>query len=335
MARPVKKFLTHLHPHRLPAAAIAWRRTFGLGGLSVLLTLVIASTGILLAVYYTPTGNAASDSVQIIAYRVSLGWLVRNTHYWAGQGLVVVALLHLLRVVAHGALRGRRAVNWFVGLVLFVLVVWADFSGYVLRWDVAGREALATARSLTLLVPLAGEPLARFLWGAGDDAVLRTYFWHCFGLAVAGSMGLAYHLWRVRRDGGVKLPRVEAGGRRPNASATDLLRRESLAAGIALAALIAISAYRDAPLVLAGDTRAPWFFYPIQLLVARGDPFWLGVVLPLAPLALLAFLPLVPRRPRPRGLIPDSAVDPLSETDRDACRRDDAIRDGLPALRIP
>lgn len=301
----------------------------------MLLILVIATTGVLLAVYYTPTGNAASDSVQVIAYRASLGWLVRNAHYWAAQGLVVVALLHLLRVVAHGAFRGRRAVNWLVGLALFVLVVWADFSGYVLRWDVAGREALATARSLTLQVPLAGEALARLLWGAGDDQMLRTYFWHCLGLAVAGGVGLAYHLWRVRRDGGVKLPPAEAGDRRPKASATDLLRRESLATGIALAALIAISTYRDAPLVLAGDTRAPWFFYPIQLLVARGDPFSLGVVVPLAPLALLALLSVVPRRARPPRPIPAPAVDPVSKTDRDACRRDDAIRDGRPALRIP
>ena len=335
MARPTKRFLTHLHPRRLPAEATAWRRTFGLGGLSVLLLLVIGATGVLLAVYYTPTEKAASDSVQVIAYRASLGWLVRNAHYWAAQGLVVVALLHLLRVVAHGAFRGRRAVNWLVGLALFVLAVWADFSGYVLRWDVAGREALATARSLTLRVPLAGEAMARLLWGAGDGDVLRTYFWHCLGLAAMGGVVLAYHLWRVRRDGGVKLPRAAAGRSRPRVSAADLLRRESLAAGIALAALIAISTYRDAPLVLAGDTRAPWFFYPIQLLVARGDPFWLGVVLPLVPLALLALLPIVFRRPRPRGPITASAVDPVSGTDAGARRRDDTIGDARPALRNP
>jgi quinol-cytochrome oxidoreductase complex cytochrome b subunit len=309
MARAPRRFLTHAHPRQLPRAALAWRRTWGLGGLAVLLTTVVAATGVLLAVFYEPDAGSAAASIQRVAYLVPFGWLVRNLHYWAAQALLVVALLHLVRVLAHGAFRGRKALNWVVGLAVAVAVVWADFSGYVLRWDVAGREALTTGASLTARVPGIGTGLAAALWGEGTTP-LRSYFWHCFGSAAIGGVLLAYHLWRVRRDGGVALPaRVATSGSGLKPAAADfalvgsdeLVRRELLASGVALAALTAVAVLSDAPLTLAGDARAPWFFYPVQLLVARGDPFWLGVVLPLAPLVALAALPWIPGAGRRGG----------------------------------
>ncbi len=323
MARTPRRFLTHAHPRQLPRAALSWRRTFGLGGAAVLLTAVVALTGVLLAVFYEPDAGSAAASVQSVAYLVPFGWLVRNLHYWAAQALVVVAVLHLVRVLAHGAFRGRKALNWVVGLGVAVAVVWADFSGYVLRWDVAGREALATGASLTEHVPVIGAGLATALWG--DAATpLRSYFWHCFGSAAIGGVLLAYHLWRVRRNGGVALPARAATrgtGRRGATAAADfalvssdeLVRRELLATGVVLAALTAVAVLGDAPLTLAGDARAPWFFYPVQLLVARGgDPFWLGVVLPLTPLAVLAALPWMPgigRQGAGKGVQPSAAAD--------------------------
>jgi quinol-cytochrome oxidoreductase complex cytochrome b subunit len=312
VSRPAKRFFTHMHPRVLPRAALAWRRTYGLGGLAVLLTIVTGSTGVLLTLYYEPSTGRASESLLRIAYLVPLGWLVRNLHYWAAQILVVVALLHLVRVLAHGALRGRMALNWLVGLGLFVAVVWADFSGYVLRWDLSGREALATAGGLTERAPVVGSAMTRLLWG-GDGALLRTYFWHCFGIAAVGALALGYHAWRVRRDGGVALPaRRDGASDRTLVPSVQLVRRELIASGVALAALAVVSTYLDAPITLAGQSRAPWFFYPIQLLVARGDPFWLGVVLPLIPLALLAALPWAPAAWWRRG----ASVDPQARDSR-------------------
>jgi hypothetical protein len=39
------------------------------------------------------------------------------------------------------------------------------------------------------------------------------------------------------------------------------------------------------------DTRAPWFFLWVQQLLKYGNPFWLGIMLPLFFLLLLILLP--------------------------------------------
>lgn len=56
----------------IPRAA----HTFYLGGITLFFFLVQAITGILLALYYHPTPEAAYDSVLFIMNDVNFGWLV-------------------------------------------------------------------------------------------------------------------------------------------------------------------------------------------------------------------------------------------------------------------
>jgi quinol-cytochrome oxidoreductase complex cytochrome b subunit len=54
--------------------------------------------------YYIPTPDGAPASIQTITFLVPFSALVRNMHYLAGQLLVVVTAIHLLRVIFTGAL---------------------------------------------------------------------------------------------------------------------------------------------------------------------------------------------------------------------------------------
>ena len=94
----------------------------GAGGLAVFLTLVVGFTGILVTFYYIPTPEQAAKSVQELTFLVPFGWLMRNLHYWSAQLLVLVAILHLLRVVFTGAYLPPRRLNYLLGLSLLVVV---------------------------------------------------------------------------------------------------------------------------------------------------------------------------------------------------------------------
>ena len=200
-------FLLHLHPPRIPARRASAGFTLCLGGLAFHLFLVSAVTGILLMVHYRP--DAPYVSVREIAEWIPYGDLVRNLHYWAGQGMVVLMLLHMVRVVVTGSYQGPKRRIWAVGALLAGLVLVADFTGYLLRFDRetfwAGYVALRVVRA----VPLAGPGLHRIAAGTetyGAASVRRIHLWHCVVLPLAVAAFVSYHFWKVRRAGGAARP---------------------------------------------------------------------------------------------------------------------------------
>lgn len=311
---PRPSFFHHLHPPTIPLAQARWTHTFGLGGMAVFLSLILAFTGILELFFYVPTPAEAAQSVQTITFLVPYGGIVRGLHFWAAQALVVVAVLHLLRVVFTGAITPPRRFNYWIGLALLVIVLLLDFTGYVLRWDEGIRWALLVGTNLLKTIPLAGERLYWFVIGGdspGAPALLRFYAWHIFGLAVVMTILVAWHIFRVRRDGGIAAPPPELRPDPRRITRFELVRREALAMLI-VTALLTLAAVllpaplapsiQDSPGALMPDARAPWFFLWIQRLLRLGDSFWMGVALPLGLLALLALLPALIRRQPPADL---------------------------------
>jgi quinol-cytochrome oxidoreductase complex cytochrome b subunit len=174
--------------------------------LAVFLCLILALTGMLEMFYYIPTSALAPVTVETIHYFVPLGSLVRNLHYWAGQLLVIVSTIHLLRVVFTGAYSRRRRFNFVLGMALFGLVLMIDFTGYVLRWDEGIRWALATGTNLLGTIPLVGPVVYRLAVGGsqvGPATLIRFYAWHIFVLSAGAAFLLVWHIFRLRRDGGM------------------------------------------------------------------------------------------------------------------------------------
>jgi quinol-cytochrome oxidoreductase complex cytochrome b subunit len=44
---------------------------------------------------------------------------------------------------------------------------------------------------------------------------------------------------------------------------------------------------------MTGSSRAPWFFLWVQQLLKWGDPFWLGIVIPLVVVTMLGLFPYI------------------------------------------
>jgi quinol-cytochrome oxidoreductase complex cytochrome b subunit len=294
-------FFHHLHPPTIPAPQARFRYTLGAGGISVFLFLVLLVTGLLEMFYYIPTPEAAPASIQTISFLVTFGGIIRNMHYLSGQLLVVAAAVHLLRVIFTGAYAAPRRFNYLLGLSLFVLVIFLDFTGYTLRWDEGVRWALVAGTNLVGSIPLVGPQLYILLVGGvepGAATLVRFYTWHIFGLIIAATVLLIWHIFRVRRDGGIAVPPPALRGDPSRISRFELVRQEGLATLVASAALVLMSTYIPAPVAapissaaVEADARAPWFFLWVQQLLKLGDPFLLGVLLPAG---LLLFFALIP-----------------------------------------
>jgi quinol-cytochrome oxidoreductase complex cytochrome b subunit/mono/diheme cytochrome c family protein len=307
-SRSRPNFLLHLHPPTIPALQARWRYTLGTGGLAIFLSLVLLVTGILEMFYYVPLSDRATISIQTIAHLVPYGGLIRNLHYWGAQALVLVLFIHLLRIAMTGAYKQPRSFNYLLGLTLLILTLALDFTGYILRWDLGTSWALVVGTNLIKTIPVFGSQLFEYVIGGaqlGSAALIRFYSWHTFGLTLAMIIVVVWHIFRIRRDGGIAVPPPALRQNEERISRFELVRREMLLMIFAAITLVLLSIFWPAPITppLTNVTtdlttaRAPWFFLWIQQLLKLGDPFLLGVVVPLIILAILILIPYIFPKP--------------------------------------
>ena len=307
-ARSRPNFLHHLHPPSIPAAQARWSYTLGTGGLAIFLFLLLLVTGILEMFYYIPQPDQATISIQTMASFVPYGGLIRNLHYWGAQALVLVLFIHLLRIALTGAYKKPRRFNYLLGLSLLMLTLALDFTGYILRWDQGTSWALVVGTNLIKTVPAIGTQIYEFIIGGtqlGSAALIRFYSWHTFGLTLAMVIAVVWHLFRIRRDGGIAVPPPALRQSEERITRFELVRREMLMMTIAAITLVLLCTFWPAPItppltstsVDLTNARAPWFFLWVQQLLKFGDPFLLGVVIPLIILAILILIPYILPKP--------------------------------------
>jgi quinol-cytochrome oxidoreductase complex cytochrome b subunit len=261
---------------------------------------VLLVTGALELFYYVPTSEGANPSLQMITLLVPYGRLVRSLHFWSAQILVVTSMLHMSRVVFTGAYKRPRRFNWLLGLGLLVLVLLFDFTGYVLRWDMDIAWALLVGTNLLKSVPLLGEGLYGLVVGGteiGSPTVGRFYSWHIYILTLVVFILLAWHIFRVRRDGGISHS-TEDSRSKGRISRDALVNREVVALFVSSVLLLGIAALFPPQLgatmdlqSLSSEASAPWFFLWIQQLLRLGPPFTMGVLIPVVLLGILALIP--------------------------------------------
>ena len=301
-------FFHHLHPPTIPAVQARWRYTLGAGGTAIFLLLILIITGALEMFYYIPTPDQAALSIQTITYLVPYGALIRNIHFWAAQLFIIVSAIHLVRVVFTGAYIPPRRFNYLLGLALFVFSILLNFTGYILRWDTGIQWALVVGTNLIKTIPLFGKNLYTILMGGtepGSATLIRFYAWHIYGLAIVIIVLVGWHIFRVRRDGGIALPPPKLRTDFERISRFELVRRETLAMLLTSAALIIFSIFSPAPIAspitqitsLSVDSRAPWFFLWVQQMLKWGNPFLWGVLIPLVILLILVLIPYIFPKP--------------------------------------
>jgi quinol-cytochrome oxidoreductase complex cytochrome b subunit len=307
MRMVVDNLVLHLHPSKVPARTLGWTYTWGLGGLSALLITLLAVTGIFLQMNYTPSPPQAYLDVLALRSDTWFGDLLRNVHHWSANLLVLVVVLHLLRVFFTGGHRPPRENNWIFGLVMLLLVLGANFTGYLLPWDQLAYWAITVGTSILSYIPLIGDWLSRTLLGGpevGPSTLLNFYSLHISWIPLALMMLMSLHFWRVRKDGGLTMPRKVDENQEPKPERVTtipyLVRRELVWAMVWIAILLIFSMMVPAPLDEIANplhspnpAKAPWYFLGLQELLLHFHPVVAGIIIPTLALGALFLLPFL------------------------------------------
>jgi quinol-cytochrome oxidoreductase complex cytochrome b subunit len=308
MARAQRNFLDHLHAPAVSPRALHPLTTLGLGFAALTCLGVLLVTGLTLFLYYVPEQQeGAYERILHITTTLHFGALVRNLHFLAANALVILAVLHLSRVFLTGSYRGRW-LNWCYGLFLLLLILAANFTGYLLPWDQISYWAIKVGSSLVGYYPLIGPVFQTFLLGGeeiGPETLPRAFALHAGAIPLSMLALSALHLWRIRKDGGLAAASEEPDDKLP--AAPWLYRAEGAVALLTLAVLLVLALFVDAPIYERADplhppnpARAPWYFVGVQEMVSH-SAFLGGVVAPTLIALFLLLAPLLDRSHAPGG----------------------------------
>ena len=101
----------HLHPAKINRDAVRYPFTWGMGGITFYLFIVLTFTGVLLMFYYHSTKGDAFRDILYLEHDVPFGKLLRNMHRWAAHLMVITTWLHMFRVVLTGSYKRPREFN--------------------------------------------------------------------------------------------------------------------------------------------------------------------------------------------------------------------------------
>jgi len=298
----MNSLVLHIHPAKVSSASLKFTYTFGLGGLLLLLGSILAVTGIMLIFVYTPSPDAAYESMLALRTEIPFGNLVRNLHHWSGNLMVVVAVLHLLRVFYTAGFTRPREFNWAMGITLLLLITAANFTGYLLPWDQLAYWAVTVGTSLLDYVPLIGKPVIGLLLGGpevGAATLTNFYGLHIALIPLAIFALVSFHIWRVRKDK-ITVPRQvnQEANTEKVTTVPHLVSIEFVFALLWLAILIAWSTFINAPLEEAANpthspnpAKAAWYFMGFQELLLHFHPVFGAIIIPGLSLLALLLLP--------------------------------------------
>ena len=218
----VSNFALHWFPAKVCKASLDWNYSFWLGTVSAALLLLLTLSGGPLLFLYVPSVERAYASIKDIEYAVTFGSWIRSVHRFAAHFMVAAVFLHLVRVFLTGAYKNgvgqgqRREWNWVMGVIMLLLTLFLSFTGYLLPWDQLAYWAVTVGTNIASSIPFVGPAIRELLIGGrsiDQPTLIRFYVLHV--IVLPGLLGVlfAYHMWRIRKDGG--LARADSAERLP------------------------------------------------------------------------------------------------------------------------
>jgi quinol-cytochrome oxidoreductase complex cytochrome b subunit len=311
-------FTFHIRPRYYEKASTIFTHTFRLGFFATLFFLIESVTGVILMFYYTPSPDAAYQSILNLMSNVPYGQMLRDIHRLGAEGMVIFVVLHMFRTYLTGSYKKDRSFTWLTGVVLLLVTLGLSFSGYLLPWDQLAYWAVTIGTSMAEAAPLFGEQINLLLRGAPDigaGGLLRFYLGHVVLLPFLAVAVISIHYYKVSREHGISLPAkyeegevpqdVKKDAKRRLDFIPDLLSHEVFLTAVGLLILVVATAFfYNAPLESHAnpqqtplDTKAPWYFWWLQGLLKLGDKTLMGIIIPTIIFGLLFAVPYIDRNP--------------------------------------
>jgi cytochrome b-561 len=221
----VSNFLLHWFPAKAFKSSMAWSYSFWLGTVSAALLFLLILSGLPLLFLYIPSVERAYASVKDIEYVITFGSWIRAVHRISAHLMVAAVFLHLVRVFLTGAYKNgvgrgaggdqrsplhgsdqKREWNWVIGVAMLLLTLFLSFTGYLLPWDQLAYWAVTVGTNIASSVPFVGPGMRELLIGGRtieQATLIRFYVLHVLFLPMLIGVLFGYHMWRVRKDGGL------------------------------------------------------------------------------------------------------------------------------------
>ena len=307
---------------------LTWWHTLGSATLAVFMVQVV--TGVLLAMYYSPSPDHAYNSIRFIEQQVVSGSMLRGIHHWGASAMVVLVMAHMIRVFTMGAYKYPREANWVLGVGLFAVVMGFGFTGYLLPWDQKAYWATEVGTNIAGTTPVVGGIMLKLLRGGtqlGAATLTRFYALHVLLLPLmfAGLVGL--HMFLVIRQGisaraaalEVDAPSTtddpsypgyyEAAYARSKTADIrfwpDIIAKDAVMATLVIVVLVVLAMYKGASLEPPADPsdtsyvpRPEWYFLPffhLLKLVPGSMEAAVAVGVPAALMVAMLMLPFYDR----------------------------------------
>lgn len=173
------------------------------GSLAGFMLVVQIVTGIVLAMHYTPHVDHAFNSVEHIMRDVNYGWLIRYMHANGASMFFIVVYLHIFRGLYYGSYKAPRELLWWLGLVIFLLMMATAFMGYVLPWGQMSFWGATVITNLFGALPVVGETIVTWLWGgfSVDNPTLNRFFSLHYLLPFVLVGVVILHIWALHIPG--------------------------------------------------------------------------------------------------------------------------------------
>nr|AKS25008.1 cytochrome b [Sapajus apella]AKS25012.1 cytochrome b [Sapajus apella] len=134
------------------------------------------TTGLFLAMHYTPDTSTAFSSVAHITRDINYGWMIRLLHANGASVFFACLFLHIGRGLYYGSFLLLK--TWNIGTILLLMTMATAFMGYVLPWGQMSFWGATVITNLLSAIPYTGHNLVQWIWGgfSVDKPTLTRFF---------------------------------------------------------------------------------------------------------------------------------------------------------------
>nr|AKS25004.1 cytochrome b [Cebus albifrons] len=159
------------------------------------------TTGLFLAMHYTPDTSTAFSSVAHITRDINYGWMIRLLHANGASMFFVCLFLHTGRGLYYGSFLSLN--TWNIGTILLLMTMATAFMGYVLPWGQMSFWGATVITNLLSAIPYIGHNLVQWIWGgfSVDKPTLTRFFTFHFILPFIITALVTIHLLFLHETG--------------------------------------------------------------------------------------------------------------------------------------